>query len=173
MLACCASETTIGVIIGSCFTLLGVIINGVISYFLNRSTYEREVEERKRCEQKKEDAEKRVKRERVYREFSSFYVFMNLLVGMSCATRGNVECASVLGTLYQEKIKDNFSKVAEVMSDVMLYGSREIAHMCQQYQEFWNAESQKGFPAEDFVKLDHELTSVVNAMKKELRLEGA
>jgi hypothetical protein len=88
LLSCCFSETTIGIIIGSCFTLVGVFANGVITYFLNRDTHNREVKERKRCEQKKEDDEKRAKRERVYREFVSFYSFMNLFVGLAHATKG-------------------------------------------------------------------------------------
>lgn len=171
MLACCIDENTKGIIIGSCFTLLGVIVNGIVMFFLNRSTHEREVEERKRCEQKKEDDEKRVKRERVYREFVSLYGFLNLLIGISRATRENLEHASVFGSLYHEKIKEYITKIAETMSDVMLYGSSEIANMCQKYQESWNTESQKGFPVEDFIKLDQELMNVVNAMKKELRLD--
>jgi hypothetical protein len=58
------------------------------------------------------------------------------------------------------------------MSDVLLYGSDAIAKMCQEFQDFWNAESQKGFPVEDFVKLDQELVKIVNAMKKELELDN-
>lgn len=172
LLLCCFSETTIGIIIGSCFTLVGVFANGVITYFLNRDTHNREVKERKRCEQKKEDDEKRVKRERVYREFVSFYSFMNLLVGIAYAMKGNPEGANILGPLYQEKIKENFSKAAEAMSDVLLYGSDAIAKMCQEYQNLWNTESQKGFPVEDFVKLDQELSKTVSAMKKELELDN-
>jgi hypothetical protein len=172
LLSCCFSETTIGIIIGSCFTLVGVFANGVVTYFLNRDTHNREVKERKRCEQKKEDDEKRVKRERVYREFVNFYSFMNLFVGLAYATKGNLEGANILGSLYQEKIKENFSKAAETTSDVLLYGSSAIAKMCQEYQDFWNAESQKGFPVEDFVKLDQELANIVNAMKKELELDN-
>ena len=172
LLSCCFSETTIGIIIGSCFTLVGVFANGVITYFLNRDTHNREVKERKRCEQKKEDDEKRVKRERVYREFVSFYSFMNLLVGIAYAMKGNPEGANILGSLYQEKIKENFSKAAEAMSDVLLYGSDAIAKMCQEFQDFWNIESQKGFPVEDFTKLDQKLAKIVNAMKKELELDN-
>ena len=172
LLSCYLTETTIGIIIGSCFTLAGVIANGVITYFLNRNTHSLEVEERKRCEQKKEDGEKRAKRERAYREFVSFYSFMNLFVGLAYATKSNPEGANILGSLYQEKIKENFSKAAETTSDVLLYGSSAIAKMCQEYQDFWNTESQKGFPVEDFVKLDQELAKIVNAIKKELELDN-
>ena len=171
LLSCYLTETTIGIIIGSCFTLAGVIVNGVITSFQNRSAHDREIEERKRCEQKKELDEKRAKRERVYREFVSFYSFMNLLVGIAYAMKGNPEGVNILGPLYQEKIKENFSKAAEAMSDVLLYGSDAIAKMCQEFQDFWNIESQKGFPVEDFTKLDQELAKIVNAMKKELELD--
>lgn len=172
VLSCCLSETIIGIIIGSCFTLAGVIANGVITYFLNRNTHSLEVEERKRCEQKKELDEKREKRERVYREFVSFYSFMNLFVGLAYAMKDNPVNANIIGSLYQEKIKENFSKVADTISNVWLYGSSAIAKMCLEYQDFWNAESQKGFPVEDFVKLDQEFAKIVNAMKKELELDN-
>ena len=168
VLSCCVSEETIGIIIGSLATLLGAFVNGIFTYFHNRNAHAQEVEERKRCEQKKELDEKRVKREKVYREFVSFYSFMNLFVGFAHATKGNIEGANILGSLYQEKIKENFSKAAEITSDVLLYGSDAIAKMCQEFQDFWNAESQNGFPVEDFVKLDQELAKIVNAMKKEL-----
>jgi hypothetical protein len=172
MLGCCISETTIGIVIGSAFTLLGVIVNGLITFFLNRSTHNKEVEERKRREAKELDDEKRVKKERAYREFASFYAFMNLLAGIACATKGNQESASIFGNIYQEKIKDNFSKAAEVMSDIMFYGSSAISNMCQDYQGFWNLETLKGFPVEDFAQLDQKLMIVMDAMKKELGLDS-
>ena len=171
MLGCCISETTIGIVIGSVFTLLGVIVNGLITFALNRSAHNREVEEHKRREKKELEDEKRAKREKAYREFASCFGFMNLLVGFAYATRGNQDGSNILGTIYQEKIKDNFSKVTEVMSDVMFYGSIEIASMCQEYQAFWNEESRKGFPVDDFAQLDQKLMVVVNAMKNELGLD--
>ena len=72
----------------------------------------------------------------------------------------------------KKKIKDNFSKVTEIMSDVMFYGSIEIASMCQEYQAFWNEESRKGFTVDDFAQLDQKLMVVVNAMKNELGLDS-
>ena len=172
MFGCCISETTIGIVIGSVFTLLGVIVNGLITFMLNRSSHNKDVEERRRCEKKELADEKRAKRERAYREFASYFGFMNLLVGLAYATRGSQEGANIFGTLYQEKIKDYFSKAAEVISDVMFYGSSEIANKCQEYQFFCNAESQKGFPFEDFAQLDQKLMIVVDAMKKELGLDS-
>lgn len=76
LLSCYLTETTIGIIIGSCFTLAGVIVNGVITYFLNRNTHSLEVEERKRCEQKKEDDDIKKKREQVYLKFINHYSFL-------------------------------------------------------------------------------------------------
>lgn len=105
MFSCCISETTIGIVIGSVFTLLGVIVNGLITFVLNRSSHNKEVEERKRCEKKEESDQRRSKRERAYRDFAGFYGFMNLLIGIANAARGNQETASVLGELYKEKIR--------------------------------------------------------------------
>ena len=172
MFGCCISETTIGIVIGSAFTLLGVIVNGLITFMLNRCTHNKEVEERKRREKKGLADEKMAKREKVYREFASFFGFMNLLVGIAYATKGNQESGGIFATLYQEKIKDNFSKAAEIMSDIMLYGSSAIANRCQEYQAFWNAESRKEFPLVDFAQLDQKLMVVVDAMKKELGLDN-
>ena len=81
MFSCCMTETTIGIIIGSMFTLLGVIVNGVITFVMSRSAHDREVEEHKRCEQKKDADELRAKREMAYRDFANYYGFMNLLIG--------------------------------------------------------------------------------------------
>ena len=55
VLPCWLSEATIGIIIGSLFTLSGVFANGIVTYFLNRKAHKWEVAERKRSEQKKED----------------------------------------------------------------------------------------------------------------------
>ena len=87
MFGCCISETTIGIVIGSVFTLPGVIVNGLITFALNRSAHNREVEEHKRSEKKELQDEKRAKREKTYREFASCFGFMNLLVGFAYATR--------------------------------------------------------------------------------------
>ena len=87
MFGCCISETTIGIVIGSVFTLPGVIVNGLITFALNRSVHNREVEEHKRREKKELEDEKRAKREKAYREFASFFGFVNLLVGLAYATR--------------------------------------------------------------------------------------
>lgn len=55
VLLCYLSETTVGIIIGSVFTLLGVFANGIVTHFLDREAHSREVEETKRCERKNED----------------------------------------------------------------------------------------------------------------------
>ena len=73
VMLCCLSETTIGIIIGSVFTLLGVCANGIITYFLNRNAHAQEVEERKRCERKKEEYDLKKKREEVYLKFINHY----------------------------------------------------------------------------------------------------
>ena len=68
MFGCCISETTIGIVIGSVFTLLGVIVNGLITFALNRSVHNREVEEHKRREKKELEDEKRAKREKALKK---------------------------------------------------------------------------------------------------------
>ncbi len=172
MLSCGISETTIGIVIGSAFTLLGVIVNGLITFVLNRSSHNKEVEERKRREKKEEADKNWSKRERAYRDFIGFYGFMSFLVGVSNAARTNQEAAGVVGEIYAEKIKENFAKAADVMTDVILYGSKVVSDLCGEYQEFWNLESLKGFPLADFAELDRRLKIVIAAMKNELGLDN-
>ena len=43
VLPCWLSEATIGIIIGSLFTLSGVFANGIVTYYLNRNAHNREV----------------------------------------------------------------------------------------------------------------------------------
>lgn len=173
VLPCWLSEATIGIIIGSLFTLSGVFANGIVTYFLNRKAHKWEVAERKRCEQKKESDEKRAKREKAYRDFLNYYGLMNLLVGFICESKCKDMNFDAMRCIYSEKIKESFAKVADVISAVSLYGSGRIVKISGNYSALWNATWQKinVLTIEDCVRLDQELIIVVNEMKKELDLE--
>ena len=174
MIICCMTETTIGIIIGSLFTLLGVIVNGVITFVMSRNAHDREVEEHKRCEQKKDADELRVKRERAYRDFSNCFGFMNMLIGLMYSTKGNQVNISVFGELFSEKLKENIAKAAEVISEISLCGSGAVVDKCGKYMKLWNSALQNfnSISQEDCVNLDQELMSVVNEMKKELGFDS-
>ena len=116
MISCCMTETTIGIIIGSMFTLLGVIINGVITFIMSCSSHNREVEEHKRCEQKKDGDTKRAKREMAYRGFVNYYGLMNLLIGFAYASNDNEVDVNLFREIFAEEFKKNLAKSSEVIS---------------------------------------------------------
>ena len=172
VLPCCLSETTIGIIIGSCFTLVGVFANGVITYFLNRDTHNREVKERKRCEQKKEDDEKRAKREKAYWDFMNYYGFMGVLGGLAYGVKDNPAIGEKMGIMFAEKYKENVLRASEILSEVLLYGSPDIVKECQKFSVMWNNECHRlsSDDSKDRCFLDEKLLEVVDKMKKELGL---
>lgn len=174
MFSCCMTETTIGIIIGSMFTLLGVIVNGVITFVMSRSAHDREVEEHKRCEQKKDADELRAKREMAYRDFANYYGFMNLLIGFACASKDSQVNGNVFGAVFADKFKESISKSAEIVSEIMLCGSEVVVEECGRYVKQWNAVSQNpaSLSLEVCANLDQELLSVVNEMKKELGFDS-
>lgn len=174
MISCCMTETTIGIIIGSMFTLLGVIINGVITFIMSCSSHNREVEEHKRCEQKKDGDTKRAKREMAYRGFVNYYGLMNLLIGFAYASNDNEVDVNLFREIFAEEFKKNLAKSSEVISEIMLYGSDVIVEKCGRYVKLWNAASHgfNSFSVEDCANLDQELLCVVTEMKKELGFDS-
>ena len=173
-LSCCLSETTIGIIVGSMFTLAGVIANGVITYFLNRNTHSLEVEERKRCEQKKEDDEIKKKREQVYLKFINHYSFL-ISLGSFRVTSGMdmVQWNNVLENVYKDDIKAAFRSVSMTMTDVSLYGTNEMSLKCTQFMEFWNEKflSSEVCTLEGYKELDKALSVLLGEMKQELGMK--
>lgn len=174
MLSCCMTETTIGIIIGSVFTLLGVVINGVITFLMSRSSHKMEVEEHKRCEQKKDVDEKKAKREKAYRDFAGCYGVMNMLLGFSCATKESQINGNALGGIVAEKYKEILSRVAEVISEVSLYGSSIVVEKCGRYAAIWSSACHRlgALSVEDLESMDRELLLVVTEMKKELGFDS-
>jgi hypothetical protein len=171
LLSCYLTETTIGIIIGSCFTLAGVIANGVITYFLNRNTHSLEVEERKRCEQKKEDDDIKKKREQVYLKFINHYSFLISLGSFRIASGMDiVQWNNMLESVYKDDIKAMFRSVSMTMTDVSLYGTNEMSIKCNKFMEFWNEKfmSSEVCTLEGYKELDRMLSALLGEMKKEL-----
>ena len=161
LLSCYLTETTIGIIIGSCFTLAGVIANGVITYFLNRNTHSLEVEERKRCEQKKEDDDVKRKREQVYLKFINHYSFLISLGSFRVASGMDiVQWNNMLESVYKDDIKAMFRSVSMTMTDVSLYGTNEMSIKCNKFMEFWNEKfmSSEVCTLEGYKELDRTLS---------------
>lgn len=174
LLLCYLTETTIGIIIGSCFTLAGVIANGVITYFLNRNTHSLEVEERKRCEQKKEDDDVKRKREQVYLKFINHYSFLISLGSFRVASGMDiVQWNNMLESVYKDDIKAMFRSVSMTMTDVSLYGTNEMSIKCNKFMEFWNEKfmSSEVCTLEGYKELDRTLSVLLGEMKQELGMK--
>lgn len=174
MLSCCMTDTTVGIIIGSIFTLLGVIINGIITFYLNSCAYEREIEEKKRSEQKTQSDANKAKKEKAYRDFAVHYGFMNFLLSIICAPKDIQINRSVFESIFWDKFKVTLAKASEVLSEVLLYGSKKVFDHCERYVELWSGVCRMccSLTLENCVQLDRELQVVVGEMKKELGLDN-
>ena len=174
VLPCCLSETTIGIIIGSLFTLSGVFANGIISWILNNNAHKSEVEERKRCEQKKEDDDIKKKREQVYLKFINHYSFM-ISLGIYRITSGAdlIQWNNILENVYKDDIKEMMRNVSAILADVAMYGTNEMSLKCTQFMEFWNKKllSSEVCTLEGYKELDRAMSVLLGEMKQELGMK--
>ena len=174
LLSCCLSEEIIGIIIGSLATLLGAFVNGFFTYFHNRSAHAQEVEERKRCEQKKEDDDIKKKREQVYLKFINHYSFL-ISLGSFRVTSGMdmVQWNNVLENVYKDDIKEMIRNVSAILADVAMYGTNEMSLKCTQFMEFWNKKllSSEVCTLEGYKELDRAMSVLLGEMKQELGMK--
>ncbi len=174
VLSCCFSETTVGIIIGSVFTLLGVCANGIIIYYLNRNAHNREVEERKRCEQKEKDDGIKKKREEVYLRFVNHYSFMISLGSIRSASKAdNAQWIDFVANVYKDDLKAMFRSVSTIMTDIALYGTNEMSIKCRKFMEEWNSLfiSSEMNTMDEYKKIEVSLAVLLGEMKKELGME--
>lgn len=173
-LLCCLSETTVGIIIGSAFTLLGVCTNGIITYYLNRNAHNREVEERKRCEQKKKDDDIKKKREEVYLKFINHYSFIISLGSIRSAFKvDDAQWSDFVVNVYKDDLKAMFRSVSTIMTDIALYGTNEMSIKCRKFIEEWNSMliSSEMNIIDEYKKIEESLAALLGEMKKELGME--
>ena len=174
VLLCCLSETTVGIIIGSAFTLLGVCANGFITYFLNRNAHAQEVEERKRCERKKEEDNIKKKREEVYLKFINLYSFIISLGSIRSASNvDDAQWSDFVANVYKDDLKAIFRSVSTIMTDIALYGTNKMSIKCRKFMEEWNNlfisfEMNK---IDEYKKIEVSLAVLLGEMKQELGLE--
>ena len=135
-----ADPTTRGIVIGSLFTLMGVFVQGFISWGLEllrhvlaskneKRRFEREAKERERREARDYMIEWQKKREKAYLDFACFYSRLLVSAQLSAQKSGKME-------LLPPNLSDNNPNAAEIaaylgnMSDVnsalRLYGSPEV-----------------------------------------------
>ena len=171
VLLCCLSETTVGIIIGSVFTLLGVCANGIITYYLNRNAHNREVEERKRCERKNEDDDIKKKREQAYLKFINYFSFLISLGSIRIASKADdAQWIDFVANVYKDDLRTMFRSVSTIMTDIALYGTNEMSIKCRNFMEEWNTLfiSSEMNTIEEYKKIEVSLAALLEEMKKEL-----
>ena len=171
VLPCWLSEATIGIIIGSLFTLSGVFANGIISWILNNNAHKNEVEERKRCEQKKEDDDIKKKREQVYLKFINYFSFLISLGSIRIASKADdAQWIDFVANVYKDDLRTMFRSVSTIMTDIALYGTNEMSINCRKFMEEWNSLfiSSKMNTIEEYKKIEASLAALLEEMKKEL-----
>lgn len=152
------SDTTLGIVIGSGMTLAGVILQGLISWFLG---WRKDVRE--------EERQKYARREAAYREFINLYGA--ILAANGCAVASSNPAAQLpAANLYTQP---NFiEKVAAVLSDVQLYGTPKIATMASAFvHDIANENFKQESPTLDrIVIFDRRLSEIQAEVKDELGL---
>ena len=120
------SDTILGIVIGSGMTFAGVVLQGVISWFLDW-----------RKDVRAEERQKHIRRETAYRDFINLYGA--ILAANGCAAASSNPVARLpAANLYAQP--DFIEKVAAVLSGVQLYGTPKIAAMASAFvQDFAKA----------------------------------
>lgn len=152
------SDTTVGIVIGSGMTLAGVVLQGLISWFLG---WRKDVRD--------EERQKRARREAAYREFINLY--SAILAANGCAVASSDPAAKLLAAnIYAQP---NFmEKVAAVLSDVQLYGTLKIATMASSFvHDFANANfNREPMSIDRIAVFDRNLTAIQAEVKDEFGL---
>lgn len=158
-------ETIVGIIIGSFFTIIGVIAQGIVTYFL---------EGRKLRAQAKVSEERalREKREIAYKKFMVFQAQLisahslhreslknpRLHTVLSSSAETNAGIGQILGNI--------INVLSETLSDISLYGNWDTAKRCAHFFRSLNESHTK--PDEDFSALMNEYDAIVLKMREEI-----
>ena len=156
------SDTTIGIIIGSGFTVLGVILQGLITWFLNWRSHRMSLNEQYEKDHRTDILEMRQKTETAYHQFLETLGVYLMLVGSGksgnpCPLPKEFQDGSVL------------KELSHVLSAIQLYGSSEIRLLAQQYVgRFCQCTESPTSTRKDIDELDMELQEISLKMKSEM-----
>ena len=155
-------DTTIGIIIGSGFTVLGVILQGAISWFLNWKTHKMTLDEQSQKEKRAKTEEMWHKKEAAYKNFVDIVGLVLML---------SREAADEVPYPIPKNIADGsiFKEMANAMTSIQLYGSPKIADEVRKFMShtFNRWRNQKPSP-EEIVNADMTLQNLANEMKADL-----
>ena len=156
------SDTFLGIVVGSGFTALGVLLQGLVSWFLDCRRHERtlRLQEMTAQHEKKREIEK-IRRD-VYCDFIDTYGTLVTSGGMA-----NVD-GSLAQTLSQD-IKGLLSsaRIAHMMSLLSLYGSTEVANAIHDFM-IQQVSSMTTTNTVDFKAINAELLNIVKMMRIEV-----
>ena len=158
-------ETIIGIAIGSFFTVIGVIAQGFVTYFLEGKKLRVQAKISKECSL-------REKREAAYKKFMIFQAQLisahsvqreslknpQLYVALSDPTSSSTDVKQVLANL--------INRLSETLSDISLYGNWDTAERCAMFFGRLNESYKK--TDEDFAALLKEYDSIVLKMRKDI-----
>lgn len=157
--------TIVGIIIGSFFTIIGVITQGLVTYFL---------EGRKLREQAKV-SEERVLREKREIAYKRFMVFQAQLISAHSLHRESLKNPQLymalssptsLNTDFRQILANIVNWLSETLSDISLYGNWDTAKRCAHFFRCLNESHTK--PDEDFSALLNEYDAIVLKMREEI-----
>lgn len=160
-------ETVIGIAIGSFFTIIGVITQGFVTYF---------VEGRKLREQAKvsEEHSLREKREIAYKKFMVFQAQLISAHSLHRESLKNPQLSAVLSTPATTNtgigqiLGNIINLLSDTLSDISLYGNWETARRCAHFFRRLNESHTR--TDEDFSALLNEYDAIVLEMRKEIRI---
>lgn len=156
------SDTTIGIVIGSSFTVLGVIVQGSISWFLNWRTHKMTLREQCEKETRAQTLELLHKREAAYHGFVDIMGLYLMLAGAVCKNGG---CF-----LPENMAKGNtLQEMSKVLASIHLNGSPIIIEKVNRYMKgFSNSQQSPTLTADDIAKQELALQDLAIEMKDDL-----
>ena len=160
------SDTTIGIIIGSCFTTFGVILQGLVAWFLNWRSHKMTLTEQCEKETRGCAIEEKHKRESSYQDFLTLMGLYLSIIGAA-----KKESACPLPNEFQDG--SVLRELSKAFSAIQLYGSPMIISLSRGYMvRFFSTVLLPTSTAEDIKDLDMELQSIADKMKSDLSQMG-
>jgi hypothetical protein len=156
------SDTFLGIVVGSGFTALGVLLQGLVSWFLDCRRHERtlRLHEMTAQQEKKREIEK-IRRD-VYCDFIDTY-------GTLVTSRGMAYVDGNIAQVLSQDLKGLLSsaRIAHMMSLLSLYGSTDVANAIHDFM-IKQVSSVTTTNTVDFKMIDAELLHIVKMMRTEL-----
>ena len=186
-----SDPTTMGIIIGSLFTLAGVFLQGVVAYFLEgrknrlaikteKLRYEFSKDEQNRKERISYARELQQKREKAYLDFVNFY--NRILIGLATLAKGKesidfpiVEFPNGKKDLGVDNANGQLGfllgQTSDINTAIRLYGSKDICDKASAFiVPFLQMESSGTITYDKILSLSNILDAIIYAMNEENHL---